>query len=221
MKDIHNKAIMKGRPYGGTGFIFSKRFTTFLQPVLKYECERLSVMKLSDKDYTILIINAYFPFKQTGDDYRIQYLEVLGSIEDIILSNPSAKFIITGDFNCNIFDVIQPMSSTICRFLDNYNLVSSHSIDPSFNEATSYTRCCLKSGNYSILDYVFVSRTLLDRVKECGIDYDGRNPSDHFPVTLKLDVVPDTSGDAICTDMYVNNKVRWSSLSDGTLENYR
>ena len=56
MKNTHNAAVSKGRPYGGTGFVFSKDFTSFLQPVLQYEGERVSVMKLLDSACTILII---------------------------------------------------------------------------------------------------------------------------------------------------------------------
>ena len=51
MKNIHNTAIMTGRPYGGTGFIYNKDFTSFLYPVLAYEGERVSVMKLIDVDF--------------------------------------------------------------------------------------------------------------------------------------------------------------------------
>ena len=116
MKKIHNDAILTGRPFGGTGFVFNRDFSSFLQPVLQYEGERVTVMKLVDVDFTILIINVYFPFKQNSDEHRVQYLEVLGTVESIILANPMAKFIITGDLNYNIFDDRQLMSNTICEF---------------------------------------------------------------------------------------------------------
>ena len=69
MKSVHNDAILKGRPYGGTGFLFKRDFSSFLQPVLMYESERVSVMKLNDVDFTILLINVYFPYKQNSDEY--------------------------------------------------------------------------------------------------------------------------------------------------------
>ena len=152
MKDTHNSVIRAGRPYGGTGFIFSKHFSPFLHPVLQYEGERVSVMKLLDADCTILIINVYFPFKQSGDEHRAEFLDLLGSIENIISSNPTAKFIITGDFNYNIYDYRAPFSQTIVSFLNRHGLICTHELDPSFNSDTSYTRCCVKSGTYSILD---------------------------------------------------------------------
>ena len=97
--------------------MFNRDFSSFLQPVLQYEGERVTVMKLVDVDFTILIINVYFPFKQNSDEHRVQYLEVLGTVESIILANPMAKFIITGDLNYNIFDDRQIMSNAICEFL--------------------------------------------------------------------------------------------------------
>ena len=143
MKGIHNDAIMTGRPYGGTGFIFNKDFTPFLQPVLQYEGERVSVMKLVDEDYSIFVINA---FKQNTDEHRVQYLELLAYIESIIVANPSAKFIILGDLNYNIYDDRQSMSKTIHDFLCTYNLICTHDLDSSFDPNSSYTRCCIKSG---------------------------------------------------------------------------
>ena len=69
-----------------------------------------------DVEYTLLLINVYFPFKQNNDEHRVHYLEVLGSIEDIVASNPTAKFIITGDLNYNIYDHGQAMTATVRNF---------------------------------------------------------------------------------------------------------
>ena len=222
MKSVHNEAILTGRPYGGTGFIFNKDFTSFLQPVLQYESERISVMKLIDVDFSILIINVYFPFKQNSDEHRVMYLEILGMVESIIIANPMAKFIITGDLNYDIFDHRQLMSSTIREFLTTHDLLCTHELDPLFNHGSSYTRFCLKSGTYSLLDYVFISSSLRERVRRCGILYDGRNPSDHVPVSVQLDVVPLVTGDRDFTKSRNNNgKVSWSSVKQDDLVMYR
>ena len=224
MKGVHNSSILTGRPYGGTGFLFNRDFTSFLQPVLAYESERVSVMKLNDIDFTILIINVYFPFKQNSDEHRVQYLEVLGTVENILLANPTAKFIITGDFNYNIFDDRQQMSSTIHEFLQNYDLFCTHELDPLFNSNQSYTRSCVKGESYSLLDYIFISSALRDRLKRCEIRYDGRNPSDHFPVSVQLDVVPLITGDDSHSGSRVNcnnNRISWSHVSRDELVRYK
>ena len=222
MKGVHNNAIMTGRPYGGTGFLFNKDFTPFLQPVLQYENERVSVMKLVDVDYTIFVINAYFPFKQNTDEHRVQYLELLAFIESIITANPSAKFIILGDMNYNIYDDRQSMSNTIRDFLRTYDLVCTHELDSSFHPNSSYTRCCIKSNTYSLLDFIFISSSLRDRVTRCGIEYDGRNPSDHFPVMVQLDIVPlvTLTGDDSRTEVK-NNRIAWSQVPRDDLVKYK
>ena len=221
MKHVHNANILTGRPYGGTGFIFDRDFAPFLQPMLQYENERISVMKLLDVDLTILIINVYFPFKQNTDEHKVQYLDVLGTVESIILANPTAAFIIAGDLNYDIYDDRQLMSNTIRQFLQNYNLVCTHEFDTSFNYGTSYTRSCPKGGTYSLLDYIFISSSLRSRVKRCGIHYDGRNPSDHFPISMQIDVVPMVTGDVRNFDSNTGNgKIEWSSISKEDLLMY-
>ena len=221
MKNIHNTSILTGRPYGGTGFLFNRDFAPFLQPMLHYENERVSVMKLLDIDFTILIINVYFPFRQNTDEHKVQYLEVLGTVENIILSNPTAAFIITGDLNYDIYDDRQVMSTTIRQFLSNYNLICTHELDSSFTHGSSYTRSCLKSGTYSLLDYIFFSSSLRNRVKRCGIHYDGRNPSDHFPISMQIDVVPMVTGDIGNSNSNTGDgKVKWSSMSKEDLVMY-
>ena len=224
MKNVHNSAILKGRPYGGTGFLYNRDFTSFLQPVLIHESERVSVMKLNDVDYTILIINVYFPYKQNSDEHRVQYLDVLSTVENILLANPTAKFIITGDFNYNVYDDRQLMSSTINEFMHNYDLFCTHDLDPSFDPNHSYTRSCAKGETQSLLDFIFVSSALRDRVKRCEIRYDGRNPSDHCPISMQLDVVPLVTGDGSHTRSRVNcikKRIPWSQISRDELVRYK
>ena len=222
MKDVHHASVMTGRPYGGTGFIFNKDFSPFLQPVLKYEGERISVMKLIDVDFTILIINVYFPYKQNTDEHRVQYLELLGAVENIITSNPLAKFIITGDFNYNIYDESQPMTPIIRDFLSNNDLICTHDLDSTFSADTSFTRCCIKGGTYSLLDFIFISCSLRDRVKRCYIDYDGSNPSDHFPLTMQIDIVPLVTGDSSHTGSQKGKyRVPWSKIQREDLTKYK
>ena len=188
--------------------------------MLQYEGERITVLRLMDIDGPILIINVYFPFKNNSSDHRVEYLDLLGCIENIMLSNPTAKYIITGDFNYNIYDTAQLMSSSICTLVENYDLISTHDLDSSFSRSNSYTRYCHKSNSYSILDYIFISRTLRSRVRGCGIDFDGRNPSDNFPLSLQLDLVPVMSGDVDCTSVPVTD-VCWSKVCDGIADNYQ
>ena len=102
MKDTHYRKVNTGRGFGGTGFVFNKEFTPFLRPLIRFESERISVMELNDAGGPIIIVNVYCPYKQSGDEHRVQYLEVLGAIENVLNSHAAAKFVILGDFNYNI-----------------------------------------------------------------------------------------------------------------------
>ena len=44
-KSVENQ-ILKGRPYGGTGFLFNKKIANCLKPQLNYTHERVTVMRL-------------------------------------------------------------------------------------------------------------------------------------------------------------------------------
>ena len=97
---------------------------------------------------------------------------------------------IPGVINCNLYDTSQELSGVVNQFLHDTGLISSHELDETFDPSNSYTRCCEKSGTYSLLDFIFFSKSLRARVKNCSILYDGANPSDHFPVQMDLEVFP-------------------------------
>ena len=102
MKDSIDKKLQVGRPYGGTGFVFNKKYAKCLKPLLNYSHERVTVLELNTDFDKILIINAYFPYYNSRDlcNYIMMYKETLGFVDNIITQNPSCKFIILADFNC-------------------------------------------------------------------------------------------------------------------------
>ena len=218
MKNADRSSITCGRPNGGTAFLFNKNFTPFLRHLVKYENERISVMEILDIDGPIIIINAYFPFRQNGDEHKVFYLEVLGYIKEILNSNPSSRFIILGDLNYNLYDKRSEISGLLRDFLSDYDLCCSHEMDESFDNSSSFTRSCMKSGTYSLLDYVLFSKSLRERVSDCSIIYDGENPSDHVPVQIKLEVVPQHAGGKPTEPK--SGKINWSSLKEDDLCKY-
>ena len=190
MKGVHYSGINCGRGFGGTGFVFNKSFTPFLRPVLQYENDRMTVMELKDTNGSIFILNVYCPYKKSGEEHKVSYLETLGAIENVLMSNPTARFIIAGDFNYDIYDTRQQMSNAVNELLVKYDLLCTHELDENFLVHNSYTRSCEKNNSYSLLDYIFISRSMRGNVKNCQILYDGGNPSDHFPVEMEIEVVP-------------------------------
>ena len=219
MKNVHNVGVSKGRPYGGTAFVFDKDFTPFLRPIIKYENERVTVMELQEIDGSIMIINSYLPFRQNSEDYKVSYLETLGIIKNILDSNPTSRFIILGDFNVNIYNLQLEIAEVVRDFLSEYDLCNSHDYDPSFDSNASFTRSCTKSGSFSILDYIFFSRSLREQVSNCTIVQDGENPSDHVPVQIRLDLVPLRTGGGGRSG-HSTGRIDWSALSSDDLQDY-
>ena len=147
-------------------------------------------------------------------------METLGSIKDVLDSNPTSKYIVLGDFNYNLYDTQLEMSLVLRNFIDDYDLCSSHDLDSSFNLGSSYTRCCIKSSSYSLLDYVFFSRSLRGRVSNCTTIYDGANPSDHLPVEIQLEVEPQHTGERGNSNGHIPGKIDWPALSPDELLSY-
>ena len=62
MQTDMQKQIKIGRPYGGTGFLWHKKYSLALKPRLEYKHDRVTVLEINDKYGRILLINAYMPF---------------------------------------------------------------------------------------------------------------------------------------------------------------
>ena len=60
MSNKMSAEILKGRPFGGTGFLFSRNLSLSLRPLTNYVHDRVSVMELSTSRGVILLINAYY-----------------------------------------------------------------------------------------------------------------------------------------------------------------
>ena len=55
-------------------------------------------------------------------------------------------------------------------------------------DATSFTRCDLKTGSFSLLDGFLISNNLRSRINNVRISHDGSNVSDHSPVEFDLEI---------------------------------
>ena len=49
MKKSIDSQIIKGRPYGGTGVLYNKKFSKCLKPLLNYSHERITVLQLETR----------------------------------------------------------------------------------------------------------------------------------------------------------------------------
>ena len=130
MKNAIETRIIKGRPFGGTGFLYNKKFANCLKPLHNYVHERVTVMKLESESYHILLINVYFPYFNTCDQaaQMAAYRDTLGFVENVMSDNPNCKYIILADFNCNLNDVSHPYTQLIRDSMTRFNLVSCYDV---------------------------------------------------------------------------------------------
>ena len=71
-KDVKSK-VRLGCPFGGTGFLYNKKHSHSIKPLVQYKHERVSALRLASEDNDILLINAYLPFYNTRD-FKILWL---------------------------------------------------------------------------------------------------------------------------------------------------
>ena len=190
MSSSVSSGIKLGRPFGGTGFLYAKKYSKCLKHLINFTHERVTAMELSTKNGNIIIINAYMPFYNTCDyhNYLAMYQEVVGQIDSIMHTHTGSSFIITADFNCNIFDGTHPYSLLIRHLMAKYDLVSTFDSMPGFNSHTSFTRSDVKTNSFTLIDGILISRNLLPTISNVRISNNGGNVSDHVPVEIDISV---------------------------------
>ena len=190
MKSSMKAKIMSGRPFGGTGFVWSKQLSSSIKPRPEYRHERVTVLELSSSVGSVLVINCYLPFFKTNDvsSQAEKYIETVAFIDSIITSNPNCHYIIMGDFNCDIYNGSNDFTVILNSFISEHNLHCIFDSMPSFNPASSYTRFNLKQKSFTLLDYVFVSSELTKHIIDTSIFDSGASLSDHHPLQLSLSI---------------------------------
>ena len=127
MESQVDQSIMKGRPFGGTGFIFNKLLSNSVRARVDYKHPRVSVMELGTLNFNMLLINAYMPYYNASMivEHLNEYRHTIAYIENIMSLNPTHKFVLFMDMNCNIFDTSLPFSQLINDMISEYSLVSN------------------------------------------------------------------------------------------------
>ena len=223
MNDKITSTVLKGRPYGGTGFIFSKSLNTCLKPRCEYQHDRVTVMMLTDMNVDILIINAYLPFYDVNNlqQQLNLYTDTIGYIDYVMSANPGCAFILTLDMNCNIYNASHPYTSILRNLMSKFGLTSALDLNPTFDPINEYTRCDLKRGSFTLIDGILLSNSLTSKVQEAKIVHYGDNVSDHSPVEILLNV--DCQMDSTTKKKYPihTDYIPWNTLSDDEICLYR
>ena len=217
MKDKITTKILSGRPFGGTGFVWTKSLA--VKPRCEYSHERVSVVEINSNLGNIILINCYMPYFNNNDitSQLNLYVDALAFVDSVIKDNPDSKFIIMGDMNCNIYSGNNQFASVLNDFITDRKLTCTYDLKQDFDYSSSFTRSNLKLNSYSLLDYVFVSESLVPYVTSVNILDSVSNLSDHLPVAvdLSLDIVT-FKPENVTLPMLID----WKSIDDETRSRY-
>ena len=188
-KQMEN-SILKGRPYGGTGFVFNKDLTNVLRARIDLNHSRVSVMELRTVSFDVLLINAYMPYYDPNNlsEHLDDYCATLAHIEHIMITHPTHKYVLLMDMNCDIFKTNHPYSIQINSMMNDFGLISTFQHMPGFDHKVEFTRYDVKKNSYTLIDGILISDSLSSCVESCSIIHPPTNVSDHLPIDVVLNL---------------------------------
>ena len=139
-------------------------------------------------------------------------------IENVMHLNPSHKFILFMDLNCNLYNSTHPYSSLIHLMMNNFDLVTNYSFINGFDMNHDYTRFDTKRGSFTLIDGILISRSLSYIIDNSEILHPPDNVSDHLPVEINVSL---KITDFLKEESNVTNYIPWASLSSNEIGTYR
>ena len=222
MREKMQSEVRLGRPFGGTGFIWNKKYSIAIRPRLEYKHERVTVLELNATDGKILLINAYMPYfnaSQIENQIAI-YADTIGFIESVMDMNLDCGFVLMSDLNCNIYDSHHPFTVLIRDLMRKRDLMCTFDLIDNFDSGSFWTRKGKgQNGNefHSLIDFVLVSRSIVSKVENVRITEYPENLSDHCPVELELVINLETFD---CSSSKFSNSINWKNVKDDIKMNY-
>ena len=198
MKKMMQNKILHGRPYGGTGNVWSKSLSNSIKTRCEYTHERVTVLEITTNIGSVLVINCYMPFYDVRnvESQTNVFIDTLSFVDSVIQDNPGSKCILLGDMNCNIYETNNRFTTILTSFLSDRNLICTYDLKADFPKNSAYSRFDLKRNSFSLLDYVFVSSDLCQFVDMVEITNPSLNMSDLLPVmvSFSFDIESFTNG---------------------------
>ena len=219
MQSSMESRILTGRPFGGTGFIWTRTLSSSIKTRCEYSHDRVTVLEISSNIGSILIINVYMPF---FDNSNIEskaelYSDILGFIDSVIDDNSHSSIILMGDMNCDFYICSNQFSVLLNNFIEQRNLHCTFDYISTFDKDQSFTRYNLKLKSFSLLDYVFVSSNLIPYINDVTILNSGDILSDHIPVKISLNVNVEM---AHVPQRQIPSVINWKAVDELTRNRY-
>ena len=165
--------MLRGRPFGGVMILVNKNLRKITETI--HSDERFAIVKIGQH----LLVNVYFPCSGTINR-SVVYENLLSDIAMWCDRYPGCKFIIAGDFNCDL-DGTDVVSSMVDKFIRDGSLVRCDDIFPC-QKLPTYVNEALKQ--QSCIDYVLTSPAC--DVKSFVIIDPNINFSDHLPLMCEI-----------------------------------
>lgn len=179
MDSKFHSGVLVGRPYGGVGVFWRKSLGSNFKYIGADSDGRVIAISFRADGNLIVCFGVYFPC----DDYSRNYLAnldaVLGFITSVCDKYVGCKLMIMGDLNfqcearCKGFNTFQ-------LFAEMYDIVCCDELD---SMHTGYTYFHESLNQRSLIDHVFVSKSIKVNMVHLSILDEGDNTSDHLPIT--------------------------------------
>ena len=222
MKKVIGNKILTGRPYGGTGLLWNKKFSNSIKPRLEYENDRVTVLEINESCGIILLINVYLPYYDNAriDEQLSIYRDTIGFIESVMCENSHCRFVLAGDFNCNLYNQSHPFSRIVRDLMHRWRLSSTFDNMDAFESDTTWTRLNNRGGVVSgtLLDYIIISENLMTNLLSVEIQDFPENTSDHLSVSIELSL---TLADPIRKHIpAIPRSINWHKVTGEIKEQY-
>jgi exonuclease III len=207
-----NKAILQGRPYGGTAIYYRKSMASKTKRIRSISSRITAITITTLDNNTVLVINAYLP-TDSGMANIDELEDTFNEINLIIQLNPANNVIVGGDLNCDF-----ARNTTHVQQVANF--AAENQLDVSvFSARSDVQETYAHAGNQSCIDHFMMTRNVFDEIVEVTTIDDVQNTSMHCPVKMTIALVADNND--VVERAEATPKVQWSKATDEELLQYR
>lgn len=203
----------RGHGQGGVAIMWHKRLSPFIVP-FDVDDDRIVGIQVQTNELYMYIFQVYLPSSNHSiHDFRqclVKLFELYNTYSD------NGTCIIMGDFNANLIRCsLQPRDRDLMQFITDCNLCAVNLLDSC--HGSPYSFVSYNDQYYSMIDYVLISREMLDLVTHCEIATDScLNVSRHKPILFYLD---STIVRSVGNDKHVQS-VNWRRVNVQMLDQY-
>jgi exonuclease III len=205
--------LLRGRSYGGVGFLFHNSLSNCLQLIGCDSSNRCIAIKCTVHSKPLILFNVYLPCFENTLEYRDEICAIAGFIENVMNNESNSDVLIMGDTNFDTapghvgFDIFNSLLSSL-------NMLHCDDLILGSDNCTYHNEALHAS---SRIDHFFISSHLKPCITHFAIIDSGINLSDHRPLSLSLSILGEVRSSAVqfrSTKKKYN--VRWDkgSLAD-------